>query len=148
MYTPVSKGAMVMSLQTWKDEYYSVDATESIDTPLIAAQHSLKKWRGLTKENLEKHGLVKEGESREIWNGWGDRFSVDEESCALCVMVDSWCKECPLCQLGYGCKDDQEYGMWYYHDDPLPMITALEELVDKLENTPEEVDYSDPGWDE
>jgi hypothetical protein len=135
-----------MTLQTWKAEFYTIEAEEATDTTLIAAQHSLMKWRGLTTENLERHGLVKEGESRYIWNGWGDRFAVDGYSCALCSLFDSHCPDCPLriCE--------HEYRTWYEKDDPKPMISSLEELVTKLENekeeVTEEVDYSDPGWDE
>jgi hypothetical protein len=122
-----------MTLQTWKDEYYDIEASEAIDNPLTAAQHSLKKWRGLTLENLQKHGLEKEGGSRSIWNGWGGRLNIDGYTCALCILVDDNCRKCGLWELGYGCKADQEYGIWYYRDDPLPMIKALGELVTKLE---------------
>jgi hypothetical protein len=65
-----------MSLNTWKIEFYPQEACE-VEDQLEAAKHSLRKWGGLTTENLERHGLVKEGESRYIWNGWGDRFAVD-----------------------------------------------------------------------
>jgi hypothetical protein len=134
-----------MSLQTWKDEFYNVPAEEAAESPLSAAQHSLKKWRGLTTENLERHGMMKEGESRNIWNGWGGRFNVDGYTCALCISVDDNCRKCGLWELGYGCKDDQEYGMWYYQDDPLPMITALEKLVDKLNSEQKKLNTKIPN---
>jgi hypothetical protein len=115
-----------MSLNTWKIEFYPQEACE-VEDQLEAAKHSLRKWGGLTTENLERHGLVKEGESRYIWNGWGDRFAVDGYSCALCCLFDSHCPDCPL-QI---CEP--EFRSWHYQDDPKSMIKILEELVTKLE---------------
>lgn len=45
-----------MSLQTWKDEFYPVPASEPIGGHKAQIEHSLRKWRGATKENTEKHG--------------------------------------------------------------------------------------------
>ena len=51
-----------MSLKTWKKEFYPKEAIDAIKTELMATKHSLRKWRGLTKANLKKHGLVQTGD--------------------------------------------------------------------------------------
>lgn len=77
-----------MSLSAWRRAFYDVPA-EAVaadrrngDLDLIA--HSLRKWEGLKRENLDAHGLYAEG--GEIL--WREEeyvvFLVDTETCALC----------------------------------------------------------------
>lgn len=49
-----------MSLKTWMEEFYPSDATDAISSDLEAIEHSLQKWKGAVKENVERHGLVYE----------------------------------------------------------------------------------------
>lgn len=46
-----------MSLQSWQDEFYPVEADQP-QTQLDAARHSLQKWQGVMKKNLKRHGLT------------------------------------------------------------------------------------------
>lgn len=45
-----------MSMQTWLDEFYPVDAKAA--TPADAIDHSILKWRGALPANCEKHQVV------------------------------------------------------------------------------------------
>lgn len=132
-----------MSFETWMDEFYPVDAVDVPKNEAVA--HSLRKWRGLTQENLEKHGVTLDGRvvrepythdlMRSLW--------IDGYSCALCIYyhpVPGECSSCPLYQyLGYSCDtyDYPEnrigpYAQWSggRFSDPLPMIEALEACLE------------------
>jgi len=123
-----------MSLETWKAEFYPIPAHE---VPVEdAVQHSLRKWRGLTKENLEKHGLVRRKNVIIESGVW--RFGVESDSCSLCkhyLSPFSNCHHCPLANvLGGRCDEDQgdldevdsPYHEFTRNGNPLPMIEALE----------------------
>lgn len=109
-----------MSLQTWMDEFYPVEADKVPKDQ--AVQHSLTKWIGLRAENMERHGVyMRLGELREKGSGKCDVLDIDATSCALChhhfvseVMAGKKCKTCPLAQVrnGYACDSlqrDAEY---------------------------------------
>ena len=44
-----------MSIESWKAEFYPTPADEASKDQAIA--HSLRKWEGLRKENLDRHEL-------------------------------------------------------------------------------------------
>lgn len=44
-----------MSYQTWAEKFYPVAAELVPEEQALA--HSLQKWKGLTEENLDAHGL-------------------------------------------------------------------------------------------
>ena len=127
-----------MSLESWKAEFYPIEASDVRFTK-EAIRHSLKKWQGLTKENLEKHGVVKKGDDR-LYDGiekWP--FHIDCFSCALCQLFNdenNECHECPLNRfLGYSCDEREEiygpYSHWMDSGDPQIMIDALQKLEDE-----------------
>lgn len=124
-----------MSLETWIKEFYPTPAGENVDTALQAAKHSLHKWRGTSKENLAKHGVITD-KNRIIElndNIHDDRyFEFDSFTCSLCEYVDSSCCECPLVESGHDrCMD---YGAPYYSNDYETLVTHLEETVKWLED--------------
>jgi len=45
-----------MSLKTWKEEFYPVEAEDAASNPIEATKHSIQKWKGAMAESLEKHG--------------------------------------------------------------------------------------------
>lgn len=53
-----------MSIQSWKEEYYPVEVRHLLDegTPEEAEiiEHSLRKWHGLRRDALEKHGVAQD----------------------------------------------------------------------------------------
>ena len=121
-----------MSLQTWMDEYYPVPAEQA--TSGQAAEHPLKKWRGLELPILEKHGLKIE----DVFITDGENsLGIDQNSCALCQQYleeysgGNPCIKCPLYRyLGQSCDSFNEpYDDWVNYEDPEPMIRALEAAV-------------------
>jgi hypothetical protein len=123
-----------VSLKTWKDEFYPVEADKT-EPGIEAIEHSLRKWRGLRAENLAKHDC---GESRgTIYDGIRV-FDVNNMSCALCFHAAEWngmlgsgdCDDCPLRDyLGRSCDESLEEPMPYVvyrrNGDVEPMIEAL-----------------------
>lgn len=116
-----------MSLETWKAEFYPIDASK---VPVEdAVQHSLRKWRGLTKENLAKHGVKSCGYriADDTYGLW-----INSTSCSLCthyVNNSTGCRGCPLVTVIGGRCDkgiDAPYGKFFEQMNPLPMIEALE----------------------
>lgn len=145
-----------MSIETWKEEFYPVPADDrrAKRSHTAAVNHSLKKWRGLTKESLEKHGLQKISGSDCITPILGgEHMPIAGATCALCLMEDDrtclnnstsekFCRQCPLFRtLGRQCDQDNlldvseepsPYSNFIVRDDPLPMIKALEKTKKKL----------------
>ena len=132
-----------MSLQTWMDEFYPTPA-QKFPTELEAVEHSLRKWKGLTRENLEKHGVIHRG-----WNIRDDndtRLLIDSTTCALCQRHTkdeedfANCDKCILKKVNVSEFDGQHYGcdpampghdysifyVFIVRSNPQPMIELLE----------------------
>lgn len=129
-----------MSIQSWKAEFYPVDAdkVKGGDEELVA--HSLTKWRGLTEENLGKHELVRIGYRLAASFSDDTVFRVSDITCALCMQYlregdtdEERCGECPLrvvrggisCDTGRG-ESVSPYHAFTEHGDTQPMIAWLE----------------------
>ena len=111
------------------EEFMPVPASEAVTSELAAAQHSLRKWRGLLLANVEKHGITRK-----------DIPGPEGSNCALCCRHDDECDKCSLA-LSRGnvpCDDRIEdvervspYHAYtnprYTSASPLPMIEALEQ---------------------
>lgn len=126
-----------MSLATWKEEFYPIDAKRKM-TSIQATEHSLKKWIGLRDVNLEKHGLV-----RDLVGNLSDGinyFHIDGKSCALCQIYVSQrdtCVGCPLyTSRGFVPCDggDDPFGMYKGIFDPEPMIEELEKALSEIKD--------------
>jgi len=139
-----------MSLKTWKKEFYPVPASK-VSGKKTAIKHSLKKWQGLTEENLKKHGLIftydfDDASIRETMvssNLPGCSFGINSKTCALCQLYynndgsdtddkSDCCYKCPLYQsLGHRCdgRSDRPYVVFLDSGDPVPMIKALEKML-------------------
>lgn len=139
-----------MTLQTWMEEYYPVEAS-TVKDRIEAIRHSLRKWEGIREENMDKHEVASlDGYSIENWDGSGDVFSIDGDSCALCHLYfdgNDYCDACPIFELtGRTCDGhlDSEEGnsidlhpfyMWRKRGNPEPMIKVLKECLEgELEN--------------
>lgn len=131
-----------MSIETWKEEFYPVTA-EAVNAGGSASvgeliEHSLRKWRGATYTNLERHGLgrgASELDCDVIYEFGGKTFSFDSHSCALCErFIDAGCSGCPLVdENGRNCN---EYGRGYFNfaengRGPDLMIHELEEALEE-----------------
>jgi hypothetical protein len=135
-----------MSIESWKAEFYPVPADEvPVDQ---AITHSLRKWEGLRKENLDRHELTRI--RRRITSRSGSEFRVDGSSCALChrYLVDGdgdaydvSCDDCPLSieRDGVACDNlfnNEEVSPWNEFDEkgnPEPMIFWLNAAQAKIE---------------
>lgn len=142
-----------MSIKTWKAEFYPYSA--HLCTRENAAEHSLQKWRGLSKENLEKHGCVF------VFGAVVDisylknepmfprhSLGIDSDSCGLCKIYYQYdsrdkkttpeqaCDTCPLkLANGHGCNDlGSEWKLFWQDNSPEAMIEALEKTVVWLKN--------------
>lgn len=125
-----------MSLQSWKDEFYHVEAdSKLIVDDLSATTHSLQKWRGLRYENLRKHGLFS-GFDFIYDPDTSECLYIDGGTCALCRFY-CYCGSCVLKHhLGSRCDEDNTmpYVIWLDIDDPEPMIAALEAVETQLKS--------------
>jgi len=133
-----------MTLETWKKEFYPVPADDpSIDTSMKATLHSLQKWIGLRKENLNKHSVY-------MFAGYVDDFldfkssidpglCINADSCALCKIFRNSCFECPLYQVRTRpcdkCLEEETYSPfsdYIINYNPEPMISWLLKTVEML----------------
>lgn len=134
-----------MSMDSWKKEFYPVEA--SLCSHENAVQHSLRKWGGLLKKNMKKHGLLVDDFST-IADCDGNTFDIDDSSCALCLLyyrhnvVDSEkCAACPLYEeLGRSCDSSGDYtdtsksapyAVFCRTGDARPMVYALRRIISK-----------------
>jgi len=119
-----------MSLETWRKEYYPIDADKiksRDDVVLIEA--SLLKWIGLQKENLAEHGLGKDNSSYKSLTVC-DKPLDGPNSCALCTKYHiAYCRGCPLDSCSAGSPYDEVSNGYYTNLTPL--IEALAKALDK-----------------
>ena len=124
-----------MSLESWKQEFYPVEARDVLKASAIG--HSLQKWKGLRSENIRKHEVPV--------RSWRNNNFVCGASCALCTHYLEparpplpRCTECPLYKLrgGYPCDFEtpseilSPYSAWTDDSDPEPMIALLEQAAE------------------
>jgi hypothetical protein len=90
-------------MKSWKKEFYplpahKINAKGSVKDLI---EHSLRKWNGLTKENLEKHDLKLDDYSDVTTKTERTTFLIDSSSCALCARFaeDLDCIGCPIYKL-------------------------------------------------
>lgn len=135
-----------MSLETWKTEFYPIEAKDVPAEQAIA--HSLQKWEGLLPENIKKHEVQSTG-----WKVFdsekAESITIGAETCALCATFTTKdprpyldpagnedttnCGDCPLMEYNDGIQCDHlNNGVTLYADglkNPLIMITALKETL-------------------
>lgn len=126
-----------MSTKSWKEEFYPVPAHQVLGEDAVA--HSLQKWEGLRKENLDKHECYTMRDSVLDKNfvhnmEW---VSIGSTSCALCehhLSAVTNCRTCPLAiaRRGERCDmGDSPYGEFLYGKNPEPMIGWLKMAIEK-----------------
>lgn len=129
---------VVKTLAAWKAEFYPVEAKDVAAEDALA--HSLRKWKGLRKENLERHGVRCEGSY--ITDGQQSLY-IDTTSCALCCQAGAMDGTDHAACLGVkatGRRCDlrraSPWSAWRKSHDPEPMIAWLEEAIEKSKPTP------------
>lgn len=130
-----------MSGASWLKEFYPVSAKKSAKSNKVALEHALKKWRGLTKANLKRHGLERRNDMFgatlvEHKNGKSkDILEIASDSCALCVrhMHTNNCHGCPIASRNaldkheIGCEPP--YMQFVEHGRATPMIKRIEKAL-------------------
>ena len=126
-----------MTVKTWKEEFYPIPADQATDTELEAIEHSLRKWRGLTKENRAKHGLTLN--DFVAYNSCS-LIVINGSTCSLCkrhTVPLSFLTECSQCSItaitGTPCDKSggSPWSMWRFQNDPRPMISVLEQCLEE-----------------
>lgn len=128
-----------MTIESWKKEFYPVEAKDCPRCPAAELDHSILKWEGLKNESLEKHGLYLQ------WRHLYDKHTEDEVfflsgvSCALCHRyLTSDCQECPITKArGKACQgtmagDPAPWGALLQREDPEPMLMWLRKAKEML----------------
>ena len=110
----------------WKEEFYTISAySDKIKTKLQSIKHSLKKWKGALKENLDKHHLF----------FVPIKFYAD--TCSLCVKYRDYntriskeaCVKCPIyIHTNKDCL--RQFDIWQFKNNPKPMIKLLEKVLE------------------
>ena len=134
-----------MSLSSWKKEYYPIPASRC--SKKNALDHSIRKWTGLLKVNLKKHGL--RADAGELLDGKHTTgFGIDCESCALChyyMDIRMNCGACPLALANKGVPcdghywdDDHstllgQYSRFLQFDNARPMLNLLKKAKRMLD---------------
>jgi hypothetical protein len=134
---------MAKSLATWKATHYPVGVYNVAEEDALA--HVYQKWLGLKPEVLKEHGL--ELDLQILTDDAGDKFWVDDESCALCYWhldQDARYDEdededhhtcggtCPLERIrGTPCDypRDSPYFRFFDTGDPEPMLALIRKAI-------------------
>lgn len=120
-----------MSIESWKQEFYPVEADSEMSEQ-EAILHSIKKWEGLTEENLNKHAVCV-NYFKDLHDEFGGAFDIDSSTCALCAkFLSNDCQDCPLYKKqGFICGEGDEtdgYLAWARDADPSIMLENLRSL--------------------
>lgn len=145
-----------MTIQSWYEEHYPVNA-DSIKDAKGAIEHSLCKWKGFRKENMEAHEVHFNNDASIVDpnytlighdNETVDTFLISEpnleggSSCALCHLFlcmtslgnrrsEERCNKCPIVKSGsLTCFNENSPYMICTRDNPEPMIQALEKALE------------------
>lgn len=124
-----------MSIESWVEEFYPIEASEDMSDK-TAIKHGLLKFQGATTKNLCKHKVdLYDGviiSKKEIDDEYIEGFSFDDKSCALCLKyLNNACIGCPIYdKTGGTCSsNDSPYIHFCDEDDPSYMLEVLEELL-------------------
>lgn len=125
-----------MSLESWQEEFYPVKANKDM-TVLQALKHTLLKYIGARKKNLDKHGMTKN--KGEFWSSsihdiksLEPSFVFGTETCSLCSKYFfKDCIKCPIKENGSGCilKKTSPYYVFCRTGNPEPMIRLVRKLI-------------------
>lgn len=129
-----------MSIKTWKDKYYPINATKvKKKDQLGAIEHSLLKWKGLKPKALEKHGLFGDEDGIRAIGSTDcepeNYLDVNGDTCALCHITNMSCHTCPITiATGNRCDlsrwdNPSPFKVWQTDQNPKPMIAVLKKTL-------------------
>ena len=127
-----------MSIETWKKKYYKdVDGAKKW-TDLECANHTLKKYKGISK--LEDHDLSLD-DCDLLRDDGKIIFSFNGDSCSFCKKYyqlgkqSKACAKCPLYKEGNGCgeNEDDAYSVFCEKGNTKPMIALMKKIISKCD---------------
>lgn len=140
-----------MTIESWKAEFYPVEAYLVPNDTLALLEHSIKKWEGLLPKNRKKHDLVVGTYGRltsEDASDYDNVFKASSESCSLCHHYNNSdepeCVKCPLyivrgnIECDAPTEDEKReslgspWGAWAHSSKPERMIMWLKKAKDAL----------------
>lgn len=117
-------------------KYHSVDADNATENLLMAAQHSLAKWRSFRKSVLDLYDLeIRYGDicAKEDLDEDSDNHLWAGANCALCHINEDFCMTCPIAIKEIRCsEDDSTFTKFVNSGNPAPMIRLLTKIVQEL----------------
>ena len=130
-----------MSIESWKQEYYTDPSLCNNDRE--RAEHTKLKYIGARKENLERHGLIKNQAWLNSKNSAIGTFTFSGSTCSFCQTYanKSGCSSCPLykedqwCEINADGEDLHELVAYdhFMKGDPEPMITLMDTILSKCD---------------
>jgi len=117
-----------MSLDTWIEEYMPEPPETAAGKGEVAALlHSIRKWDGFRRCNLDRHGVTLDGAY--IHDGTRCRPMAQPGRCALCYCVRTGsfanCTNCPVSRLHGLHSCASAYSYFVAESDPGPMLRLL-----------------------
>lgn len=127
-----------MSVSTWKKEFYTKPKDTMTDKQ--CAEHTLKKYTGVLKENLVKHEVIKPKKDSYLEGKNGKTFYFDIDSCSFCgkycFKEDSSCEGCPLYkEEGVTCfSEKSSYMKFTKTSNPNKLISLMKKIIKKCDD--------------
>lgn len=143
---------MQKTLNDWIKEFYPIEACDVKGGNKELLEHSLKKWKGATKENTEAYNCVYANYNINAKYTLSEMKSQDRlvlsfgyTTCALCQVhkcedlesIYYDCDECIIVSSGNLSCPTRGSAYAKSKNDPSPMIALLEKLLQEInENQP------------
>lgn len=132
-----------MSIETWRTEFYPEEAVAVAlrGNDIECIEHSIRKWSGVSPENLQKHNVYVRGfriEARDEDASWS-HLPMASETCALCHLADirlneeqgDECSQCPIVKAT-GAKCDSQWHHFETGEGEVPMQQLLQKTLEFL----------------
>lgn len=135
---------MSKSLDDWVKEFYLIKACDVKGNNKELLEHSLRKWRGAAKENIEKHNCIYTDYVIEARCNRKDQkysvFGFGYNTCALCQVhkcevfgnMGYDCDKCIIVLSGNPSCSTKGSAYAKSKNDPAPMIALLEKLLQEI----------------
>lgn len=132
---------MPKTIDDWIKEFYPIEACNVKGGNKELLEHSLRKWKGATKENTEEYNCTYNEyciEAREIRPNMGRLvLGFGYDTCALCQVhkhttfgcTEYNCNKCIIAVSGNPPCSVRGSAYSKSEDDPSPMIALLEKLL-------------------
>ncbi len=132
-----------MSIKSWKAKFYPEEAVAVAlrGNDIECIEHSIRKWNGVSPENLQKHNVCIRGYRIEAKDVSWPYLPMVSETCALCHLTDirhneeqddDECSQCPIVKAT-GTKCDSQWQHFETGEGEVPMQQLLQKTLDFYE---------------